>query len=231
MAIALAAGVLVLWGLSWWTALLVALLLVCPALILWGLYATRPSATPEPEPKTCGMIMNWAAPFYDLLKRSDIMHTKFLRYSIAGVLALLLALAPLTASASENTQYQIVDGVSIYVGVLPAEMLLGHPKEHHEREMHGGVPAGTNRYHIVVALFDAASGKRITYAQVKIGGASIGMAAARNKAEPMLVNSQVTYGNYVTLPGQGPYKIQIEIRRTGTSKVIEVEFDYPFART
>ncbi len=159
------------------------------------------------------------------------MHTKFLRYSIAGVLALLLALAPLAMSAGENTQYKIVDGVSIYVGVLPAEMLLGHPKEHHEREMHGGVPAGTNRYHIVVALFDAASGKRMTDVQVKIGGASIGMAAARNKAEPMLVNNQVTYGNYVTLPGQGPYKIQIEIRRTGTSKLIEVEFDYPFART
>lgn len=65
LAIVLAVGVFVLWGLSWWTALLVTLLLVCPALILWGLYVTRPSATPEPEPKTCGMTMNWAAPFYD----------------------------------------------------------------------------------------------------------------------------------------------------------------------
>lgn len=159
------------------------------------------------------------------------MNTKFLRYTTAGVLALLLALASLTAHAAENTQYKIVDGLSIYVGVLPAEMLLGHSKGHEEREMHGGVPAGANRYHVVVALFDATSGKRITDAQVKIGGASIGIAAARKKAEPMLVNNQVTYGNYVTLPGQGPYKIQIEIRRTGTSKLIEVEFDYPFART
>lgn len=68
LAIALAAGVLLLWGLSWWTALLVILFLVCPALILWGLYATRSPDAPgsEPEPKTCGMTMNWAAPFYDL---------------------------------------------------------------------------------------------------------------------------------------------------------------------
>ena len=67
LAIALAAGVLALWGLSWWTALLAALFLVCPALILWGLYVvTRPVTAFEPEPETCGMTMNWAAPFYDV---------------------------------------------------------------------------------------------------------------------------------------------------------------------
>ena len=67
LAIALAAGVLALWGLSWWTALLAALFLVCPALILWGLYVvTRPVTAFEPEPETRGMTMNWAAPFYDL---------------------------------------------------------------------------------------------------------------------------------------------------------------------
>ncbi|MCL5059079.1 MAG: methyltransferase domain-containing protein [Candidatus Thermoplasmatota archaeon] len=67
LAILLAAGVLVLWGLSWWTALLAALFLVCPALILWGLHTlTRPEAALEPEPDTRGATMNWAAPFYDL---------------------------------------------------------------------------------------------------------------------------------------------------------------------
>lgn len=40
-AIALAAAVLVLWGLTLWTALLVALLLVCPAIMLWGVIKLR----------------------------------------------------------------------------------------------------------------------------------------------------------------------------------------------
>lgn len=158
------------------------------------------------------------------------MNGKLLRYSSITVFTMILVLVSLAVRAGEDKQHKIVDGVSIYVGVLPAAILLGHPKERHEREMHGGVPAGANRYHVVVALFDAASGKRVTDAQVKIGGASIGMAASRMKAEPMLVNSLVTYGNYVSLPGQGPYRIQIEIRRPGVSKPIEVEFDYPFAR-
>jgi hypothetical protein len=34
--VGLAAGILALFGLSWWTALLVAILLVCPAIMVWG---------------------------------------------------------------------------------------------------------------------------------------------------------------------------------------------------
>lgn len=63
-AILLAVGVFLLFGLTWWSALLAALLLVCPALILWGMYVVRPQD--EPSAHTQGMTMNWAAPFYDL---------------------------------------------------------------------------------------------------------------------------------------------------------------------
>lgn len=157
------------------------------------------------------------------------MNRRFSRCAAIPVVALMFALAPWALRAAEDAQQKTVDGVSVYVGVLPAAMLLGHPKEHHEGTMHGGVPAGASRYHVVVALFDAASGKRITDAQVKIGGASIGMAASRKKAEPMLVNNAITYGNYVSMPGGGPYKIVVEIRRKG-GKPVELEFDYPFAR-
>ena len=37
LALALAAGILVLWGFTLWTAIGVALLLVCPAIIIWAL--------------------------------------------------------------------------------------------------------------------------------------------------------------------------------------------------
>ncbi len=63
-----AAGILMLWGFSVWTAVLVAVLLVCPAIMVWGVIQTirRPAALPlEPAPETRGMSLNWAAPFYD----------------------------------------------------------------------------------------------------------------------------------------------------------------------
>jgi len=41
LAVALAAAVFVLFGLTWWSALLAALLLVCPALLLWGVIKLR----------------------------------------------------------------------------------------------------------------------------------------------------------------------------------------------
>lgn len=65
LAILLAAGVLVAFGLNGWSALLAAVFLVCPALLLWGLFVIR-SRPGEADAPTDGMLMNWAAPFYDL---------------------------------------------------------------------------------------------------------------------------------------------------------------------
>jgi len=75
----------------------------------------------------------------------------------------------------DNSRHQVAEGVDIYLGVIPAEMILGHPKLHTEAEMHGGVPVGEHRYHVTVALFDAATGKRITGAQVKASVSELGL--------------------------------------------------------
>lgn len=66
-ALALAAGVLAVWGLSWGTALLAVLLLACPLLILWGALTVRrsPEFPGEPVPVTAGMTFGWVAPIYE----------------------------------------------------------------------------------------------------------------------------------------------------------------------
>lgn len=67
LAVGLAAAVFTLWGLTWWTALLAAFFLVCPALMVWAIIAARrPLDAPrEIAPETRGAVMNWQAPFYD----------------------------------------------------------------------------------------------------------------------------------------------------------------------
>lgn len=69
LAVVFAAGVFMLFGLVWWRALLVACLLVCVSLLLWGLVITVLKSD-EPLVHTHGMTMDWAAPFYDVYCRA-----------------------------------------------------------------------------------------------------------------------------------------------------------------
>lgn len=67
LAIAMAAAILWLWGFTWPSAILIAILLTCPALLIWGALQLRRSNAypPGPAPHTAGMTMGWAAPIYD----------------------------------------------------------------------------------------------------------------------------------------------------------------------
>ncbi len=151
----------------------------------------------------------------------------FLRAALAGIAALLLT----AAFAADSSQHKVVHGVAIYLGVLPAEMVLGHPKAHTEADMHGGVPAGQHQQHVVVALFDNATGKRISGAKVSARVHEINLAGVQKKLAPMLISGTVSYGNYFNMPAtKNPYRIQVRIELPGVADVIEAQFDYQHAR-
>lgn len=67
LALVLAAALMALFGLTWISAILAALILVCPAVTLWGAYVLRrhPEYPREPAPNTDGMPLGWLAPVYD----------------------------------------------------------------------------------------------------------------------------------------------------------------------
>ena len=146
--------------------------------------------------------------------------------TIAGIAALLLS----NALADDSGQHKIVNGVAIYLGVVPSEMILGHPKLHTEAEMHGGVPVGGHQRHVLVALFDNATGKRITNAEVKANVFEIGLSGVQKKLEPMLIAGTISYGNYFNMAGANPYRIVVQIRLPGSTGEIEAEFEYQHAR-
>lgn len=135
------------------------------------------------------------------------------------------------AFAADSATHKVVQGVAIYLGMLPAEMILGHPKTHTEAEMHGGVPAGKHQYHVTVALFDAASGKRIGGAKVSARVYEINRAGTQKKLESMLIKDTISYGNYFNMPSaNNPYRIRVLIELPGVSGVIETQFEYQHAR-
>jgi len=136
----------------------------------------------------------------------------------------------MTSYADDNSRHQVAEGVDIYLGVIPAEMILGHPKLHTEAEMHGGVPVGEHRYHVTVALFDAATGKRITGAQVKASVSELGLSGIEKKLEPMLIADVISYGNYFRMSNTDVYRIRVQIRLPGVAQTIEAVFEYSHSR-
>ncbi|HUX64491.1 hypothetical protein [Sulfuricella sp.] len=146
---------------------------------------------------------------------------------LRGLLTVSMALAALTAAAAADTdRYQVVDGVAIYLGLMPAEMVLGHPRQFPEKEMHGGIPQGKDRYHVVIALFDDATGKRISSAQVIATVSEAGSAGQRKALERMNIHNTKTYGNWFILSGHGPYRVHLEIAGIRGKGRIETEFEY-----
>lgn len=145
---------------------------------------------------------------------------------MGGILALFLT----GAFAADITNQKVVDGVAIYLGVLPSEMILGHPHSHTEAGMHGGGPADEHRFHVMVALFDAATGKRISGAQVKARVSELALSGTEKTLEPMFIADSITYGNYFTMSGTGIYRIQIQVVRPGAARPIEAEFEYQHGR-
>lgn len=78
------------------------------------------------------------------------------RYPGVALLALLL----FTPTAGAATAYEKhADGLVVYLGVLPAQVLRG-PGNDHLATMHGGFPSGTGSYHVVISVSDEQTGNR-----------------------------------------------------------------------
>ena len=134
------------------------------------------------------------------------------------------ALWCMAAPAHAGGYQQVVDGVAIYFGIVPAEMVRGHPREHPEGEMHGGVPAGES--HIMVALFDAKTGERITRAEVTARVSGGHATSGEKRLEPMVIAGSQTYGNYFPMTGIGPYQIELNVRVFGKTKPVRARFEW-----
>ena len=131
--------------------------------------------------------------------------------------------------SSTNPNLQVKDGLAIYLGLLPAEMIDGHVAH----SMHGGLPIGQNRYHIAIAVFDDKTGKRIKNAKVQVSvNKKVGIGMGSHKLlEDMKLNGKFMYGNYFSLKTAGPYRIDVTINFDNGEKTVNVVFNYDFAHT
>ena len=142
-------------------------------------------------------------------------------------IALWYITAAIAAAAQDAGGSKTVDGITVYFGVLPAALLRGDAKEH-VKEAHGDVPRGPHAYHVVAAVFDAESGRRVENATIdaSVGPLRLGSVT---RLEPMAIAGALTYGNVFTMRVDGPYRIafSVTVPQRPDPTVVEFSYDHP----
>lgn len=153
---------------------------------------------------------------------------KFLTKGVLASLALAFVVftMPATAAESRNGHAYLVDGIAIYLGVMPAEMLLGYPAGSAERKMHGGVPLGDHWHHVMIVLFDKATGQRIDNAKVTATVGEIGSSVVSKPLEHMTIGGFGSYGNYFEMPRSAVYSINLQIQIPGKPETLTAVLHY-----
>jgi hypothetical protein len=136
-----------------------------------------------------------------------------------------------TSALAQEGLSKSAGGVTVYLGIVPAGIVKGPPPHSTERPMHGRVPRGSHEYHVVAAVFDGASGARVTDAAVTAQVSGVGLSGAAKKLEPMQIASTTTYGAFFTLPGHDLYTVRVSVQRADASRPVRLDFKYDHRRS
>lgn len=140
-------------------------------------------------------------------------------------LIMLSLLWAVTATADELTA--TADGVTAYLGVVPAQIARASLTPHvgPERDAHGRLIA-SDSHHVVIALFNSATGARIENAEVSARLVAPDKYTSSKRLEPMRINDTVTYGNTFDLSGADEYRFHVEVRLVSRDEPVKFVFRY-----
>ncbi len=160
------------------------------------------------------------------LKTGLVTH-RFVVITMTLVALTLMAETTTAAPVAETGLSRTVDGMTVYSGLVPSDIVSVYPPAHPESGMHGGKRAKRHSYHLLAALNEEKTGKRIDDAQFKASVTPFGLGSAEKKMEPMNIGNTVSNGNYFSLPVTGLYSITIYIKRSDSSSdASEARFEY-----
>ena len=145
--------------------------------------------------------------------------------ALFGALFCSLVSFSTAASATHLGQTKTVDGVAIYLGVVPAAEMRRHSDRYPAHEL-SKIPSGKHVHHVMLVLFDSPGGERITDAVIKARVAPLGLGGPTKPLDPMVVAGALTYCNYFQISPSSldTTVIQAEIQRPGVARVIQARF-------
>lgn len=134
--------------------------------------------------------------------------------------ALLLVLFAYAGPASAQAR-QDKEGITVYWGLVPAAVV---SEKHVIEEMHGHRPAGGGQvHHLVVAVFDSSSGRRIDKAVVRAQLSESGIVDEPPRyLTPMSIDGQLSYGQVFSVAKAGPYRFRLWVLPPGRKTEIEL---------
>ncbi len=139
-----------------------------------------------------------------------------------------LAATDLWAGLKESRQ--TADGLTVYLGVVPAAIVRGHAKAHVETKMHGGTPlANSHSIHLVAAVFNSANG--IRRSDVRVIARIHGRGNKRWAVPPtsMRINGANSFGGYTSLGQNDDVMISIDVfpaNRSPLSRPTTLQFQF-----
>lgn len=149
--------------------------------------------------------------------------------------AIIYMFSPAAAHAAESgrvneavkvgPEHMVAGVMDIYFGVVSAETVLSYPIESAERSMHGGVPRGSDFYHVNVTLWNHATQAPVNDADVSVEIRESGGGVESKTLEPMTVGTG-SYGSYVKLQKNRSYAIIVQVRTPESPAVTSARFEY-----
>jgi hypothetical protein len=136
------------------------------------------------------------------------------------------------AIAAETEQSKTADGMTVYLGVVPAEIAKGPPthvllsKGPHEYSV---ASKGPHEYQIIAAIFDAQSGERVSDVVVTAEVSGLGLSGSNKQLGPMQIAGTTAYGGFFELPGSDLYTVRLTVERTAAKPAV-LEFSYDHRR-
>ena len=161
---------------------------------------------------------------------SDMQHILPKRELITALIALCTSLALAISALAQGQESRSGGGLTVYLGVVPAEIIKGPSPHSAERPMHGRSPRGPHEYHLVAALFDAATGARVSDAAVTAQVLALGLSGSTRKLEPMQIAGTTTFGGFFSLPGRDVYTVKLTVDRPGGVAPVVVNFKFDHRR-
>ncbi len=139
------------------------------------------------------------------------------------VLAAFLILVPAVALSDHIGRSQVVGGMTVFMGLVPVGAIRDNPNAYPEHELRK-LPSGANMYLVTLALFDNATGQRITDAAITASVAPLAFAGSRKPLDPAAVDGKITYCAYFRIRPRDIYAIKADIRLSGSTTTQRAEF-------